>query len=141
MGKLKRFGVSLEEELLSRFDEQINVEKYPTRSKAIADLINNYLLGKSKMKGELVAAAISLVYDHRKRMISETLTDVQHNYHELIISSQHIHLDHDNCFEIVIVKGVGSKIEELFNALKGVKGVKNAYLTVAGAAGDSRHHH
>ncbi|MEW5951621.1 MAG: nickel-responsive transcriptional regulator NikR [Elusimicrobiota bacterium] len=135
MGKLKRFGVSLEDDLLLRFDEQIAKEKYPTRSKAISDLINSYLLEKSKMSGERVAAALSLVYDHRKRMISETLTDIQHEFHHLIISSQHIHLDHDNCFEIVVVKGKGSEIENLFNLLKGVKGVKNAYLTVAGSAG------
>lgn len=135
MGKLKRFGVSLEDDLLLRFDEQIAKEKYPTRSKAISDLINSYLLEKSKMSGERVAAALSLVYDHRKRMISETLTDIQHEFHHLIISSQHIHLDHDNCFEIVVVKGKGAEIENLFNSLKGVKGVKNAYLTVAGSAG------
>jgi len=135
MGKLKRFGVSLEENLLLEFDRQINKEKYPTRSKAISDLINDYLLEKSKISGKKLAAAISIVYDHHKRMISETLTDIQHKYHSLIVSSQHIHLDCDNCFEIVVAKGKGSAIEELFNALKSVKGIKNAYLTVAGAAG------
>ncbi|MEF3280721.1 MAG: nickel-responsive transcriptional regulator NikR [Elusimicrobiota bacterium] len=137
MGKLRRFGVSLDEDLLLKFDNQISKEKYSTRSKAISDLINTYLLKKSKIRGGILAAAISLVYDHRKRMISETLTDIQHKYHNIIISSQHVHLDHDNCFEIVIVKGEAKNIEELFNVLKSVKGIRNAYLTVAGAAGDS----
>lgn len=92
MGKLKRFDVSLEESLLSNFDAQIKNESYPTRSKDIADLINSYLLEKSKISGKCLAAAISLVYNHHNRTLSETLTDIQHDYHDLIISSQHIHL-------------------------------------------------
>jgi len=133
MAKITRFGVSLENELLEEFDREIEKEGYPTRSKAISDLINNFLLHRIKVKGEYVAGVISLIYDHERRLISETLTDIQHKYHHLIISSQHIHMSQERCFEIVIVKGKDSEIEELFNSLKGVKGVLNAYLTIAGS--------
>ena len=131
---LRRFGISLDEALLDRFDNEIVKDKYPTRSKAIADLINDYLLKKTKVYDGVVAGAISLVYNHHKRMISEMLTDIQHNFLHLIISTQHIHLDHDNCFEIVVVRGKFSEIEMLYNKLKAVKGVTNSYLTIAGPA-------
>ena len=141
MGDLIRFSVSLDKKLVGDFDKKIKLEKYPTRSKAISDLINNYLLEKRKIEGNCVAGAISLVYNHHKRMISEVLTGIQHDYHHLIISSQHIHLDSDNCFELVVVKGKPKQIEDLFYALKRVKGIQNAYLTIAGYASICVHRH
>lgn len=141
MKKLVRFGVSLNEDLLQEFDKKIQEEKYPTRSKAISDLIHNYLLEKRKLEGGKVAGVISLVYNHHKRLISDKLTEIQHKYHHLIISSQHIHLDPDNCFEAVMVKGKAKEIELLFNLLKSVKGIDNAYLTVAGEVKENHNHH
>lgn len=134
MGNLVRFSISLDKNLVENFDKKIRTEKYPTRSKAISDLINNYLLEKRKIEGNCVAGVISLIYNHHKRMLSDTLTKIQHNYHHIIISSQHIHLDHDTCFELVIVKGKPKQIENLFYELKKTKGIYNAYLTIAGSA-------
>lgn len=129
MTKLVRFGVSLEEELLNKFDIDIKKKNYPTRSKAISDLIRESLVKNEWVKGKEVAGVITLVYNHNKRELVNKLTDVQHNYHHIIISSQHIHLDHDNCLEIVIVKGKSRDVEQLAYKLKSTKGVKHGSLT------------
>lgn len=131
MGKLVRFSISVDSDILNEFDNKIKSENCPNRSKAITTLINKYIVEKKSVSGEKVAGAISLVYDHHKRMIGDKLTSIQHDYHDIIVSSQHIHLNHQTCFEIIIVKGKGKDIEELFNKLKKVKGIINSYLTVA----------
>jgi len=128
---LKRFGVSLEQELLSKFDRHIKKQDYPTRSKAISDLIRKDLVKNEWVKGKTVVAAINLVYDHHKKDLISKLIDIQHGAHGLIISSQHIHLDHNNCFEIIILKGAPKKIKKLAGKLKSVKGVKHSSLTAA----------
>lgn len=131
MSKLKRFSVSLDETLVAKFDKHIKEENYPTRSKAIGDLIREELIRKEWIEGKEVAGAITLVYNHRKREMVNKLTDVQHDFHELIISSQHVHLDRDNCLEIVVVKGKPKGIEKLAYRLKSIKGVKYGSLTMA----------
>ncbi|MFC1498502.1 nickel-responsive transcriptional regulator NikR [Verrucomicrobiota bacterium] len=131
MSGLTRFSVSLEKDLLDKFDKQVESEQYPTRSKAIADLISDALVKQEWKAGKDVAAAIIMVYDHHKRGLSMKLTHVQHDYHHLIVSSQHIHLDHNNCLEIVVVKGKPEKVQELAGKLKTTKGVKHTSLSVA----------
>lgn len=131
MSKLTRFTVSLDEALLGRFDNLIKKSGYPTRSKAVKDLISNALVEEEWKTGKEVAAAIIMVYDHHRRGLSNMLTHVQHDYHDLIVSSQHVHLDHHNCLEIVVVKGRPNKVQELAGKLKGTKGVKYASLAAA----------
>jgi len=131
MADLARFGVSLEKELLAKFDKHIKEKNYPTRSKAIGDLIRENLVKKEWIEGKEVVGAITLVYNHHKRELVDRLTDVQHHFHSLIISSQHVHLDEDNCVEIVVVKGKPSQVEELAYRLKSTKGVKHGSLTMA----------
>jgi len=131
MSELTRFTVSLDHGLLARFDDQIKKEGCPTRSKAIADLIGDAVVKHEWKTGKEVVAAIIMVYDHHKRGLSTKLTHVQHDYHHLIVSSQHIHLDHDNCLEIVVVKGRPAKVQKLAGKLKTTKGVKYASLAAA----------
>jgi len=131
MGHLVRFGVSLEKELLSKFDKHIREERYPTRSKAIGDLIREILVKKEWIEGREVVGAITLVYNRNKRELVNKLTDVQHDFHQVIISSQHIHLDENNCLEIVVVKGKPREVQELAYKLKSIKGVKHGSLTMA----------
>ncbi len=121
----------MDDGLLGRFDEQIKKNGCPTRSKAIVDLISNALVKQEWKTGKEVAAAIIMVYDHHKRGLSTKLTHVQHDYHHLIISSQHIHLDHNNCLEIIVVKGKPDKVQELAGKIKGTKGVKYTSLAAA----------
>ncbi len=130
MARLVRFGVSLEKELLSKFDRDIKEKNYPTRSKAIGDLIREDLVKKEWVEGKEVVGAITLVYNHHKRELVNRLTDVQHDFHELIISCQHVHLDEDNCVEIVVVKGSPRQVEKLAHRLKSAKGVKHGSLTM-----------
>lgn len=131
MSKLTRISISLDDDLLARFDAQNSSSGYPTRSKAITDLIRDSLVKQEWKAGKDVAAAIIMVYDHHKRGLSTMLTHVQHDYHDIILSSQHIHLDHHNCLEIVVVKGRPGKVQELAGKLKGTKGVKYSSLAAA----------
>ena len=132
MSELVRFGVSLGKELLKKFDKNVKEKDYPTRSKAIEDLIRESLLKSEWVKGSKgIAGAVTLVYDHHKRELVTKLMDIEHDYHHLIISSQHVHLDHNNCLEIVAVKGKPKDVQGLANKLKATKGVKHGYLTVA----------
>jgi len=128
MKEIVRFGVSLEKELLHKFDSLIGEKKYPNRSEAIRDLIRENLVKREWIKGEKVAGVIALVYDHHKRELVNTLTDIQHHYHSLIISTQHIHLDEDNCLEVVVVRGKPKEVESLADRLKATKGVKHSSL-------------
>ncbi|MEW6557869.1 MAG: nickel-responsive transcriptional regulator NikR [Elusimicrobiota bacterium] len=130
MSKLKRFSISLDDDLVTKFDKEIGEKNYPTRSKAIGDLIREYFVKKEWIEGKEVAGTITLVYNHHKRELVNKLTDIQHDFHDLIVSSQHVHLDHDNCLEIVVTKGKPKEIEKLTYRLKSTKGVKHGSLTM-----------
>jgi CopG family nickel-responsive transcriptional regulator len=123
-----RFSVSLDKALVDEFDQKIQREQCPTRSKAVGDLIRDSLVQTEWQAGKEVVGAIVLVYDHHKSDIVQRLTKVQHDCHDAIISTQHIHLDHDNCIEIVAVRGKPPGIESILKRLKAVKGLKHVSL-------------
>lgn len=131
MSKLVRFGVSLDEDLLNQFDRLLRQKKYTNRSEAIRDLIREELVKKEWMENREVTGAITLVYDHHARELVTRVLDIQHDYHTCILSSQHIHLDHHNCFEIIVTRGKSKDIEALFQKLKAVKNVKHAGFMMA----------
>lgn len=131
MSSLVRFGVSLEKELLRSFDERIKEKKYTNRSEAIRDLIREDLVKKEWQEGKEVAGSITLVYNHHKRELVNLLIDIQHDHHDTILSTQHIHLDDDNCLEIIVIKGKPKEIEELYGKLKSAKGVKHGGFSMA----------
>ena len=131
MAELVRFGVSLENELLDKFDKHIKRKNYPNRSEAFRDLIRQELIIKEWREGKEIAGAITLVYNHHKRELVNQLTDIQHDFQELIISTQHIHLDHSNCLEIIAVKGSPKEAERLADTLKAVRGVKHGTLSMS----------
>ena len=132
---LTRFSISLDEELVRQFDANIKADHCPTRSKAVGDLIRSALVQTEWRSGDEVAGAVVLVYDHHKRDIVKRLTDLQHDCHDAIISTQHIHLDHDNCLEIVAVRGKPAEIDAIVKRLKTVKGLKHISLA-AGTTGE-----
>jgi len=131
MSKVVRFGVSLDKELLDKFDRLIKEKKYSNRSEAIRDLIRENLVKREWIEGKEVAGAITLVFDHHKRDLVNILTDIQHDFYQIIISSQHIHLDHSNCLEIIVVRGKPAEVQELTNQLKSNVGVKYGTLSIA----------
>lgn len=130
MAEIVRFGVSLSKDLLTEFDKKIAEEGYETRSKAVGDLLKEYVIEKEFASGGTVAGAITVLYDHHNRELVSTLLDIQHNYHESVISIQHIHLDHDNCLEILAVKGKSDSIKNLYASLKTMKGIKHVSINV-----------
>ena len=138
MSELVRFGVSMDEKLLKEFDRYVKDKSYPTRSKAIGDLVRKELVNKEWAGGGLVAGAITLVYDHHGRELVNHLMNIQHDYHRLIVSTQHVHMDHHNCLEIIVVKGKSGEVEKLADRLKAVKGVKHGSLSISGTTKGER---
>ena len=130
MTEIKRFGVSLNKEVLNNFDRLILKTGYSTRSKAIEDLIRDALVKHEWGKGKNVAGIISVIYNHHKRGVVNAMLDVQHDFPNMIISSLHVHLDHDNCLEIIVTKGNARNIRKLQNAIKTIKGVKHCSLNI-----------
>jgi CopG family nickel-responsive transcriptional regulator len=129
MGDTIRFGVSIQDKLLTRFDSLISKKGYVNRSEAIRDLIRNTLVEEDLgNEEEESVGTISMVYDHHTRDLSDKLTDHQHSHHKEIISSMHVHLDHDNCLEVVVAKGKTKEIRHLAQELIGTKGVKHGKL-------------
>ena len=131
MGRLVRFGVSLDSELLNKFDLLTKEKNYTCRSEAFRDLIRQELVQKQWQAGDEIAGAITLIYDHHKRELVNKLMDIQHDFGDMIISSQHIHLDHNNCLELIAVKGSPKKAQKLADSLKSVKGVKHGTLSMS----------
>jgi CopG family nickel-responsive transcriptional regulator len=131
MSELVRFGVSLEKSLLDRFDLLIREKQYTNRSEALRDLIRRELVQRAWQGGSDVAGAITLIYDHHKRDVMSRVTDTQHAFQEAIISTQHIHLDHHNCLEIVAARGKAEDVQKLADALRSIKGVRHATLSMS----------
>ncbi len=131
MSEVFRFGISLPKDLIDKFDKLIKEKNYTNRSKAFGDLIRQELVKKEWLEGKEIAGAITLIYDHHKRELLNKITDVQHDFQKVIISTQHIHLDHNNCLEIVAIKGNPKEAQRLTDTLKSIKGVKHATLSMS----------
>ena len=131
MADLYRFGVSLEKELIDDFDKHIESRGYKNRSEAIRDMIRAELVKKEWQSDNEVAGAITMNYDHHHRELVNTFMDIQHDFQGLVISTQHVHLDHHNCLEIIAVKGKARNVEKLANRLKAQKGVMHVALSMS----------
>ena len=125
-----RFGVSLVEHLLDSLDNYVEENKFPNRSQAIRNLIERNIVEKKWKCNNEVAGAIVLLYDHHKRNITNKTNTVQHEYHKYILSSQHVHLDHDMCLETIVVKGKATQLTELADKLIALKGVQHGQLVM-----------
>jgi CopG family nickel-responsive transcriptional regulator len=130
MKKLVRFGVSLDHRLLDDFDLLISRKNYATRSEALRDLIRDNLVGQEWDENKETVGTITIVYDHHVHDLTEKLTDIQHRYHRLVLSTMHVHLDHDSCLEVLVVRGRGSDIKKVADTLIATKGVKHGKLTM-----------
>lgn len=130
MSEIIRFGVSLDKRLLNRFDRLIRKRSYTNRSEALRDLIRQEMVKNEWEEDQEVAGAITYIYDHHKRDLLSKLTNIQHTYQEIIFSTQHIHLDHNTCLEIVAVRGKAREVQELAYALRSIKGVRHGTLSM-----------
>ena len=126
-----RFGVSIERELLGALDDFVKENSFSNRSQAIRQLISNNLTIKKWQCNNIVAGSVTLVYNHQKSDIPGIITDIQHDYHKSILSSQHFHLDNDNCMEIIAVKGKAKDLTELADKLIAVKGIQHGKLSMS----------
>lgn len=128
---LTRFGVSMPEELIKQFDQYITEQGYTSRSEAIRDLVRRVLLEPGGLPGDqLVAGTIVMVYDHHVTDLPLYLMELQHEYHHHVISTMHVHLNHDQCLEIIAVRGNLCELRELKQKIQVQKGVLYAELSV-----------
>lgn len=131
MSELARIGVAIDADLLEKFDGHIARRGYTNRSEAFRDLIRDELIEEDWKKPDAnVVGTVTLVYDHHVRQLSERLTSMQHDHHHHILSTLHVHLDHDNCLEVLIVKGKSAQVRKIADALISTKGVKHGRLTI-----------
>lgn len=125
MSEIERIGISLEKDLLAMFDQVIAEDGYKNRSEAVRDLIRERLSRKRLSDPEANAVAgVFLIYDHHETKLPQKLVDIQHNHLLDVAASTHVHLDHHNCLEVIILKGQVKEIEKLGNNIASLKGVK-----------------
>jgi CopG family nickel-responsive transcriptional regulator len=131
MSGLSRIGVAIDTDLLNKFDRLIAQKKYTNRSEAFRDLIRDELVEKTwESPDSFVVGTVTLVYDHHVRLLNEKLTDIQHDHHRLILSTLHVHLDHDLCLEVLVVRGRSAEVRRVADTLISTKGVKHGRLTI-----------
>lgn len=133
---LKRFSVSLEEILLEKFDTYINRHGYSNRSEAVRDLIRSKLTNEEWQQDSEVVGVVTLVYDHHQPQLQERITEAQHDYYQLITSTTHVHMDHNNCLEVTIVKGNAFMVQQLAERMIALRGVKHGNLTMSSTGGE-----
>ena len=148
MADLSRIGVSIDADLLRRFDSYIADKGYENRSEAFRDLIRDRLVDSAVIgPTALVVGTVTLIYDHHTRLLPEKLTDIQHEHHDIIISALHAHLDHENCLEVIVLRGKSKDVQGLADRLISTKGVQHGRLvmsspdTVAPRADPHAHSH
>ncbi len=140
MADLRRFGIAIEGELLDQFDELMGKRGYTNRSEAFRDLARAELLKESAQQpNAAVVGTVTIVYDHHVRLLSEKLTELQHQHHKCVVSALHVHLDHDRCLEVIVLRGKAKDVQQIANHLIATKGVRHGRLFVA-AAGDAHAH-
>lgn len=131
MSKITRFGVSLESSLLEKFDRLNDQSGYKNRSEAIRDLIREKLVNEEWSSSEQETVGVfSLVFDHHQRELNKTLTTIQHDHLDVIVSSTHIHIDHHNCLEVIILRGKVDAIKKITGEIASTKGVKHCALNM-----------
>lgn len=131
--KIKRFGVSLEDSLLKELDAISRKRKLSNRSQAIRFLIRNNLVEDACEDDKEVSGAVVLIFDHHRRDLTNKSLNIQHDFTDIILAAQHIHLDHHNCLEIIALKGKASRLKKLSNKLIALKGVKHGKLVISAA--------
>lgn len=137
MSDISRFGVSVEDELLQSFDRLISGQGYANRSEALRDLMRDALV-KSRLEtspeADEALGSLTLVYDHHASELSDRMSALQHDHHNLVVSVLHVHLSHDDCMEVIVLRGAVREIRALSDALLSLRGVKHGRLFVTLAA-------
>ncbi len=130
MADLVRFGVSIPDDLLDKFDHLIGAKGYTNRSEAIRDLIRDRLVEDMWTESHEVVGTVTVVYNHEQSDLAQKLTEIQHKNHELIVSAVHVHLDHHNCLEVLIMRGLSDEVRKAGELLISTRGVKHGKITM-----------
>jgi len=140
---MERFTISLDENLAVEFDRLIRERGYQNRSEAVRDMLRSQLntLHAQKYRSPFCVANLSYVYNHHERDLAERLTSIQHRHHDLVVASTHVHLDHDNCLETVILRGATRDVQKFSDALIAERGVRHGQLNLISAEKDAGHRH
>lgn len=132
VSELVRFSVSLEADLLDKFDRYCNEGKFATRSEAIRQLLRETLTAHAwESDAQDAAATLTLVYDHHRTRLTERLLDLQHRHTDMVVSTMHVHLDHDNCLEVIVLRGRAGTLQKMASELRGLKGIHKGQLVLA----------
>ncbi|MCL2744957.1 MAG: nickel-responsive transcriptional regulator NikR [Planctomycetaceae bacterium] len=130
MPNTTRISISIEEDIIERFDALAEASGFPTRSEAIKHLIKSAFVQEEWKTGEVVAGVITVVYDHHKPSVLQKITEIQHDNGKIVVCSQHVHIDHHNCLENIIVQGTVGSVQKFHKALSAVKGMKHSTLSM-----------
>ena len=132
MAKTVRFSISISSDLLKKFDQAIREKSYRSRSKAVRDLIVNFIVEREWEKSDSeVMGSLTILYDHESRGLVDRLLEIQHKRRENIISTMHMHIDEHNCMEVLAVRGYPNEIRELADKILSCKGVKHGKLVMS----------
>jgi CopG family transcriptional regulator, nickel-responsive regulator len=130
MAQLVRTGISLESDLLERFDRAIGKKGYKNRSEAIRDLVRDYAVAEDVEENRVVVGSLTMVYDHHQPKLAEQLIEAQHHAHDMVMAATHVHLDHHNCLEVIIMRGRSSDVSQLADRILSLRGVKHGKLVL-----------
>ena len=140
MSEIVRFSVSLEDDLLEKFDEYCRQQQYATRSEAIRQLLRETLTKEAwASESEDAAGTLTLVYDHHRPQLRDHLTKLQHDNTDLVVSSLHAHLTHSLCLEVIILRGPAARLLKIASQLRGLKGIFKGELVMASAEHHGHH--
>jgi CopG family nickel-responsive transcriptional regulator len=135
VSEVVRFSVSLEADLLARFDRYCKEGRFATRSEAVRQVLREVLTSEAwESDAREVAATLTLVYDHHRTRLSDRLLELQHRHADVVVASSHVHLDHDNCLEVIFLRGRARELREIAAQLRGLKGIRKGELVVAATA-------
>lgn len=132
MSDLVRFSVSLEADLLEQFDRYCQEGKFATRSEAIRQLVRESLTAHAwESDAQDAVATLTIVYDHHRTHLTERLLELQHRHTDMVVSTMHVHLDHDNCLEVIVLRGRAGSLQKIASELRGLKGIHKGQLVLA----------
>ena len=130
MAHLVRTGISLESDLLERFDRVIRKKGYKNRSEAIRDLVRDFAVAEDVEENRTVVGTLTMVYDHHRPKLSEQLIEAQHHAENMVLAATHVHLDHHNCLEVIIMRGLSSEVSRIADRILSLRGVKHGKLVL-----------
>ncbi len=134
MSKITRFSISLEDDLLDAFNRYCKQGRFATRSEAIRQLLRDTLTRQAWAgQSRDAAGTLTLVYDHHRPQLRERLMTVQHEHHDLVVSTLHAHLTHDLCLEVIVLRGPSDRLQKIAAQLRGLKGIFKGELVMASA--------